>query len=554
MTSINNSAFISPQKAFFTESYLQSQMRLISVLMAPEQKNLICKIINTLLSNLFYLGVFQLGEKLHILTISNRDPFLEEICRFLCQRYPTCNLHIYAYELDEQIKMDEFKFSVDYVAQSKSLNYSLCSSYVAVPEDQIFSFSDGLFSDLPFCKDAKGICHVSILSLLLKISKKDTRECNIISNACDKVLKGKYQVSNLEKSSQVDFHVNTPEHKKSTFVRFQVSGSATFETVVVGNQSTIHFPSIIPVSSIRRSKQAAIIYKRQPQDNWSGMPLDCEKIEFTIAEKDITKKMLFAYLNRGGGGNPVISAVIAGAGCRHSYAEDYGGFTEGIPVCWGVLRNSKKILDDAKFNDQHFIYIDHAYFNRGHGNSYRICVNSYESNTMKICPSKRSELLNVSLKPWNTQGTKIIVCPPTEYFAEAHSVHGWLHNTVNELKLHTDRKIVVRNKPKPGEKALPLVEQLKQAHALVTHSSNVAIEAACLGTPVFVSATSASSPIGLTDLSMIETPIYPNRSMWINNLAYCQFDLSEVKSGEFLNIINEYHSFDWAPESKDKHY
>ena len=554
MNNMKKLGFISTQKAFFAESYLRSQMKLISAMITSEQKILIYKIINAFLSNLFYSKTFQPDEPYNVLSISPYDPFLEEICRFFHQRYPECVLKIYAYEIDEQKKSNEFNYSIDCVPHKGNINYSLCSSYVAVSEDLLHSFSDGLLINLPSYKDAKGIFHVSILSLLLKILQKDPVEYNLIFDACDKAIKGTSQVSNLEKVSKDNFQVSTPEKKHFTFVRFQVSGSATFETVAIASQSTIHYPSIIPLSMIRRSIQTAIIYKNQPQDDWSGIPYDCKKIEFTIAEKDISKKMLYAYLNRGGGGNTVISAVIAGTECRYSYAEDYGSYTEGIPVCWGVLRNSKKILDDAKCNDQHFIYIDHAYFNRGHGNSYRICVNSYESNTMKSCPHKRSELLNVSLEPWNKQGDKIIVCPPTEYFAEAHLVHGWLHKTLNFLKLHTDRKIVVRKKPKPGENAIPLAEQLKQAHALVTHSSNVAIEAACLGTPVFVSETSAASPIGLTDLSLIETPIYPNRTMWINNLAYCQFNLDEINSGEFLNIINEYYSFDLAPESKDKHY
>ena len=529
---------ISTKKAIFKKEYLGSQMRLVSAMMTSDQQTIINKLIGTFLLDLIYKNEFKCTGEFNILALTTHDPFLKIICDILEQHYSECTLMVHSYENSHKKSDKDFKYQIYQLQVDEGISCDLCSSYVALSEDFVHGFCEGFLCDLPTYKDERGILHISILSLLLRISKRVDVDYDKISCACDKALK----------DTQTGVSHGNDD---STFVRFQSPGSINFETLPISDSNKLYLPSIVPPSMVRRSEQVAVVYKKQSNSNWSELPFNCKNVRYTVSEKDISSDMLYAYLNRGGGGNTVISAVISGAGCRHSYAEDYKGFTEGVPVCWGVLRNSKKIVDDAISRDQHFVYIDHAYFNRGHGNSYRISINSFECNMLRLCPSSRSKQLNVSLDPWNTRGEKIIVCPPTDYFSEAHSVHGWLDKTINEIKLYTDRKIVVRKKPKPDEKPIPLAEQLHEAHALVTHSSNVAIEAVCLGTPVFVSKTSAAAPIGLTDLSMIENPIYPDRSLWINNLSYCQFTLSEIESGNFLHIMNEYYGYNLAPEAID---
>lgn len=259
--------------------------------------------------------------------------------------------------------------------------------------------------------------------------------------------------------------------------------------------------------------------------------------------------MLSAYLNRGGAGNPVVTAFAQGAGCRIAYAEDELAETEAlgsIPVVWGVLRGSDAIIARAKAQGLHFYYIDHAYFDRGHGNSYRITRNGYEAGPVRKCPDDRFRKLGITIEPWRKSGRSIIVCPPTEFFAAAHNCENWLDDTLAQLRLETDRPIVIRTKPRLGEPFLPLREALLDAHALVTHSSNVAIEAACLGTPVFVSSTSAAAPIGRTDFGMIESPRYPKRDGWLAHLAYSQFTIDEFASGAAWKLMRKHEERDFV--------
>jgi len=245
----------------------------------------------------------------------------------------------------------------------------------------------------------------------------------------------------------------------------------------------------------------------------------------------------------------VVSAFARGTGCRLAYAEDelaQTGEMHSFPVVWGVLRGSNEIIARAKAQGLHFYYIDHAYFDRGHGNSYRITRNGYEAGLVRKCSGDRLKKLDVTIEPWRKSGRSIIVCPPTDFFAAAHGCENWLGETLAQLRLETDRPIVIRTKPRAGEQFVTLPEALQDAHALVTHSSNVAIEAACLGTPVFVSAASAAAPIGWTDLGMIEAPRYPKRDGWLAHLAWSQFTLEEFANGEAWRNMQKHEGKDYV--------
>jgi hypothetical protein len=260
-------------------------------------------------------------------------------------------------------------------------------------------------------------------------------------------------------------------------------------------------------------------------------------LKFHIPPARIKPWMVSAFLNRGGAGNPVVRAFAKGLGCRLAYAEDEPDRLRDIPVVWGVLRDSDRILAQARTQDLYFFYIDHAYFNRGHGKTYRITRNAYEAGAVRECPEDRLEKLGLEVRPWRPAGRDIIVCPPTDYFMKAHDCGDWLETTLASLRQVTDRPIVVRKKPKAGEDIAPLQAALETAHALVTHSSNVAIEAACFGTPVFVSPASAAAPIGSTDITRIDTPVYPERRPWLAHLAYSQFSFDEIEDGRAWRLL-----------------
>jgi hypothetical protein len=296
-----------------------------------------------------------------------------------------------------------------------------------------------------------------------------------------------------------------------------------------------------PTSLLTTHSQTLEIERHSPRSK----PLKAV-VSFHVPPSQLEPWMIGAYLNRGGAGNPVIRAFVNGIGCRISYAEDEHEVLREIPAVWGVLRGSDRILARAKAQSLYFFYIDHAYFDRGHGKTYRITRNGYEAGDVRKCPVDRLVALDLEIEPWRKSGREIIVCPPTAHFMEAHDCLDWLETTLTQLGSITDRPIIVREKPKPGERAVPLREALQTAHALVTHSSNVAIEAVCIGTPVFVAPASAAAPVGRTDLLQIEEPAYPERADWLAHLSYNQFSLDEIADGRAWRMLLDLEEREFA--------
>jgi hypothetical protein len=264
-----------------------------------------------------------------------------------------------------------------------------------------------------------------------------------------------------------------------------------------------------------------------------------DRVLVHVRPSELEPWMVSCFLNRGGGGNPAVRAFAKSIGARLAYAEDEPEPLCDIPVVWGVLRESDRILAQAKAQSLYWFYIDHAYIDRGHRRSYRITRNGYEAGAVRRCPTDRIEELGVEIQPWRKSGREIIVCPPTDYFMQAHGCSDWLETTLEALKTFTDRPVIVREKPKPGAEAVALPKAMETAHALVTHSSNVAVEAVCLGTPVFVAPTSAAAPVGRTDLSLIEQPAYPDRDPWLAHLAYNQYSFEEIGNGRAWKMLLE---------------
>lgn len=270
---------------------------------------------------------------------------------------------------------------------------------------------------------------------------------------------------------------------------------------------------------------------------------DENSIMFPGVAGNLAPDMVRAYLNRGGAGNSIVEEFANAIGAQISHAEDQtDDDATGVSVVWGVLRGSDKVVARARRDGRPFYYIDHAYFGRGHGLNYRISRDAYDAGPIRVCPSDRLEALGVQPKSWRSGGDTILVCPPTQFFCDAHECANWLQETMSALRRATDRPIEVRVKPVAGEPVEPLANAFDRAWAIVTHSSNVAVEAVVAGVPVFVSAASAAAPVGETDLSRIELPRRPDRSAWLAHLAYNQFSAAEIGDGRAWRLLLENES------------
>jgi len=187
---------------------------------------------------------------------------------------------------------------------------------------------------------------------------------------------------------------------------------------------------------------------------------------------------------------------------------------KSIPVIVGNTDGNEHIQIECRARSHPYLYIDHGYFTRGYVNNvFRMCLSHYHTTDWR-----ESDKPVPKAQEWH-KGSHIIVIPPAPYVQMIYGCKTWLRATLETLKQHTDRKVIVKEKGS-GD----LASLLPDAHCLVSYGSVAEVEAALHGVPVFTHC-GPSDPIARTNLSEIETPIYPDREKWLSALAGAEFHL-----------------------------
>ena len=223
-------------------------------------------------------------------------------------------------------------------------------------------------------------------------------------------------------------------------------------------------------------------------------------------------------------------------------------------VLRGILKH--KIMKQCLADGNNFYYIDSGYVgnnvgdnnNQGIKKYHRIVLNDLQHRVIRPRPSDRWELLGVQIRP-RRSGHKIIVAAPDEKPCKYYGIdqQQWIQDTVAEIKKHTDRPVIVRERAaKRSDRVLkePLSQVLSQdIHALVTFNSVAAVESILAGVPAFVMAPShVAEPVGNRDLAKIENPFYPDRDLldaWCHSMAYGQYHVRELKNGKAFRMMQE---------------
>jgi len=246
------------------------------------------------------------------------------------------------------------------------------------------------------------------------------------------------------------------------------------------------------------------------------------------------------------------------AGCKQQPVStdefDYSG-TTGPLVLRGILKH--KIMKRCWQDRRTFYYMDTGYFGNERTASnpngwkywHRIVKNDLQHGEIIARPDDRFKKFNKTFTPWKKTGSKILVAAPDEKPCKFYGVtkDQWVADTVAKIKEHTNREVVVRERaPKRIDRIA--TDTLQQAldndvFALVTFNSVAAIESVFHGIPAFTMApANAASPVALQDLSKIESPYYPDKDKlyaWGCHLAYGQFHITELKSGEAKRMLEE---------------
>ena len=209
---------------------------------------------------------------------------------------------------------------------------------------------------------------------------------------------------------------------------------------------------------------------------------------------------------------------------------------------YGVLRGTLEIIKKVK----NYFYMDHGYFNqskRMFNNNrtnvinldgyFRIVFNNFIHDGRGNFPNDRLKKLNIEILDQNKSGKNIILSEPSETMKKLYNSPNWTEDTINKIKKYTDRKIIIHNKFSKE----PLETLLRDAWAFVSLQSTAGFIAMSKGVPAYF------TEISLNHIGKIQNIENPKINYNIfNNLAYSQWTLKEIESGEAWESISKNNS------------
>jgi hypothetical protein len=214
---------------------------------------------------------------------------------------------------------------------------------------------------------------------------------------------------------------------------------------------------------------------------------------------------------------------------------------DGDCFFYGVRPAFAHLWTQCKSEGRAWFYGDNSYTDAHRETYFRVTKNALQADGLNASWSgdgvARFKALGLTVQPWRNDGAHIVICPQTEEFMRgAGGFEGdWLAETTAKLRSFTDRELRIRRKCDKR----PLSEDLRGAWALVTHMSCAAVEAVLAGVPVFCTGRCAARWMGTSDLSLIETPVYPERrEEWAAVLAANQWSEAELRDGTAWAALN----------------
>ena len=202
----------------------------------------------------------------------------------------------------------------------------------------------------------------------------------------------------------------------------------------------------------------------------------------------MTRERPTVYVAPGGGGSRHVGLAFAeGAAARvRDVSEGYAG---GPVFTYGLLRGLGDVVAQCRAAGREWYYADNGYLAPGHWRGYfAVTRGAYRHSGVGV--PRYDRLAHIGHPPIQARpatGRHVLICLQSPRFyplVGAGEMSTWLARTQAELALHTDRPVRVRAKPdadgvRSTTNAAPFSADLADAWAVVTHSSNVGIEALC---------------------------------------------------------------------------
>ena len=292
-------------------------------------------------------------------------------------------------------------------------------------------------------------------------------------------------------------------------------------------------------------------YRVDPTGTYYGITLESivdqlKQLDNSAAVAIGTEEKDTKFERKGKMYDPLLESFVCGAGGQIStWAKEETTMTPA--VLRGITKH--KQMEACRAAGRDFYYMDTGYFGNGKRKTYHRITKNDVQNFGPIVdrPNDRLERTGVQLTKFRP-GTNILLAPPSQKLLNLYDINleEWLQQVQDEIKLHTDRPVVIRLKQ--GRAIRMNYDTMEMAltqdvHCLVTFSSIAAGEALLLGKPAITLGPNAAAALCSQSLSEIETPKIPTLdevAAWARHIAYCQFTEAEMRDGTAWKILNEH--------------
>ncbi len=250
---------------------------------------------------------------------------------------------------------------------------------------------------------------------------------------------------------------------------------------------------------------------------------------------------------------PVFDAFEKGAiACGFKIVDN----NEDVSVIWSVLWQGRMAKNQLVYNKARelgkpVIIIEVGTLIRGQ--TWKISVNNINANgifNFENLDIGRIDKLNVRLQPISVNPRpEILIALQHQQSLQWQGqpeTEQWANTTIANLKLHTDRSIVVRPHPRnPIRKPIigARIEIPKQIpgtydgfnidynfHCVVNYNSGPAVQGAIAGTPIICDRSSLAHEMS-GKISAIENIKLPDRTQWFLKLCHTEWTIDEIASG-----------------------
>lgn len=151
------------------------------------------------------------------------------------------------------------------------------------------------------------------------------------------------------------------------------------------------------------------------------------------------------------------------------------------------------------------------------------------------------------IQPWKkTLGTYVLIPEPHPewlYKRTGVTIQEWQKKMADLITPHWDGEIRWRRKQSGASSSRfdSFKQDVENCYAVVGERTMACVEAVMLGSLAYTIDETAVTPLMGNDLSMLKNPIFPDRTKWLEHIAWSQFHINEFQNGTSVaDMVEEY--------------